>query len=190
MRRTSAGGLDAADLLRIAGWVGVNGLAAWLVGSVICRDSPQIAVGLFGLVLGMLQSTAISRTWREALAWTALTAMALPLAGLLAIVPVFLVVYGFLHEVWIAGALMGLIVGAAVGLAQGAVFQWRDPVARVTGIWTLGNSIAGAVVGAGSFAVSASACGPLDLAGAAFGVSFGVLTALPLAAVLRRSAVR
>ena len=169
----------------MTGWVCVNGIAAWLGGSVICRDSPQVTATIFGLVLGVLQSTAVSRSWREALAWTALTAMAFALA-MFAIVPVFLAVDGAFHEVWIAGALLGLTVGAALGVAQGVVFQMRDEPGRVIGIWTLGNSVAGAIVGAAWIAAPRSGCGPQDLAVAAAGAAFGVLTALPLAAILMR----
>ena len=187
MSETSASVLKVADLLRIAGWICVNGIAAWLGGSVICRDSPQVTAVTLGVVLGVLQSTAVSRSWREALAWAALTTMALTLAVFFAIVPIFLADYGVFHEVWIAGALLGLAVGAALGIAQGAVFQMRDEPGRVIGIWTLGNSAAGAIVGAVWIAVPRSGCGPQDLAVAAGGAAFGALTALPLAVILIRS---
>ena len=142
---------------------------------------------MLGLVLGALQSLAVSRSWREALAWTVLTAMAFALAFSFAIVPVFLSVYGIFHEVWVAGALLGLVVGAAVGFAQGAVFQMRDEPGHVIEIWTLANSAAGAIVGAVWIAAPRSGCGPEDLAVAAAGAAFGVLTALPLAVILVRS---
>ena len=170
---------------RLVGWVCVNGIAAWLCGSVICRQSPELAAWSFGLAVGLLQSAAIGRTLREALAWAVLTAISVPVAGLLAVIPLLLVAYANADRSWIVGALLGVAVGAGVGVAQGAVFHMRHAPGRVIGIWTLANSVSAAVVGALALAVVPSRCGPQDATGAALGAAFGLLTALPLATVLR-----
>jgi hypothetical protein len=181
VRLNSASALGTTDLLRIGCWVCVNGIAAWLGGSLIARESPQGAAVIFGLILGLLQSTAISQTWGEAVAWAALTSMAFPLAVFFVVIPTFLTVYGLVQELWFASGLMGLIVGAALGLAQSAVFVMRDAPGRVTALWTLGNSVALALVVAIALADPLAGDG---LARGAYGAAFGVLTSLPLAAVL------
>jgi hypothetical protein len=186
----------ATDVLRVAGWICVNGMAAWLAGPLISRESPQVATVIFGLVLGVLQSAAISRTWREAMAWSAVTLVALPVAVLVAFVGVLFALYGSLLELRLAGGVLGLIVGAGVGIAQGWVFRMRKAPGRVIAIWTLGNAAAAAVVGVIALADPLASRGPEelaravhglvsgDLARAAYGVVFGTLTALPLAVAL------
>lgn len=183
-------------MLRVAGWICVNGMAAWLAGPLIGHESPLFAAGIFGLVLGVLQSAAIGRTWREALAWAALTFVAFPVSVLVAIVAVSLAVYGILHELTIAGGLLGLVLGAVLGIAQGSALRMRDAPGRVIGIWTLGNAVAAAVVGVIALAGPLASHGSEELARAVYqlasgdlarttyGVAFGALTAVPLSVVL------
>ncbi|HKY52368.1 MAG TPA: hypothetical protein VJP45_14020 [Candidatus Limnocylindria bacterium] len=196
MKTPATAVLGGWDLARMAFWICANGMAGLLATPLMSRSSFVIAVPLFGLVLGAMQSAAVSRTWREALAWTALTAMGLGIAMTIAIVPLFGAVSTRAGETWITAGILSLPLGAGMSGAQAVVLALRNAPARLLGIWVVGNALAAAVVGALAFARLPDVPAAADLARAlspeiyfgvvraALGMAFGILTIAPLVVVL------
>lgn len=174
------------DVLRLAGWICANAVAGLFSGLLIPFGSLLVAGSLFAVVLGLLQSAAVGRTWHEAFGWTAMTVMGLAAAMMLVVIPLFGTVYS-VREVWLAAALLGLPLGAAMGLAQGLVLAMRDLPPRAIAAWAIGNAIAVATVAAIAFVGPTTEPVTGNVARTAYGIAFGVLTALPLTFVLRET---
>jgi hypothetical protein len=184
--------LGSTDLVRLVAWIGANGLAALVVVPLLTHLTPLLEIAFFGLILGLLQSAAVGRTFPEALAWTGLTVTGLTVVTMLVIFPLFAfgVVTLTVGELWIVAIVLSLPLGAGMGLAQGLVFAMRDVPPRTILIWVIVNAIAAAVVAAIGYA------GPLgqglledgvvarEVARTVYGITFGVLTAVPLTLIL------
>ena len=175
--------------VRVAWWVAGNGLAA-LVGSATCASSPWISVGIWCVVIGIIQASAVARSRAEFVSWAGLTAIALPIAAIFSAflaVPIGIGVGAafMIDSTWLAIGWVAAGAGVAVGAVQAAIFYMRGVERWRLLVWPA--SVATGLVAVTEFAGlgAVGPCYPDRLASLAAGLAYGALTAGPLLILVR-----